>query len=119
MRILITMVFAACFSGAVFSQEIDERLLKSYTLEEVQNLINSDEEKYQILVSAIGRATEIVDFPKGKETKVSEVISIPEGEFTYLDLGLKIKDTNQYFKINGTDKLLVVKSFFVLKNESK
>jgi hypothetical protein len=119
MKILTTMVFAALFSGAVFSQDIDQRLLKSYTQEEVQNLIDSDKEKYNLLVSGIGRAIEVADYPKGKGSKITQEISIPEGDFTYLDLGLKIQESNQYFKITGTDKVLVVKSFFVLKNESK
>ena len=41
----------------------------------------------------------------------------PENNPTFDDLGLDIINSNQYFKIEGTDKMLVVKSIWVLDNE--
>lgn len=37
----------------------------------------------------------------------------------YTDIGLRIENQNQYFNIAGTDKMLVVKSKYVLQNELK
>lgn len=119
MKLLTTFAFSLLFFGSIFAQDIDGRLLQSYSEVELAELIKSDSDKYNILINSIGSAIEIVDFPKGKESKVVNSISVPEGTFTYLDLNLKIQDSNQYFKIEGTDKLLVVKSFFVLANELK
>ncbi len=109
-------LFSSIFS---FSQEKESnlQLLKLYSESELNEMIQKSPEKYKALVYGLENATYITDFPKGKEVEKS--ISLPSGEFNYIDLGLKIKNTNQYFKVTGTNKILVVKSFYVLENEIK
>jgi hypothetical protein len=56
--------------------------------------------------------------PSGKETQLPEIILVHNtNKFT--DLGLKILNENQYFRIKDSNNMLVVKSMYVLKNELK
>ena len=71
-------------------------------------------------VYAVDKACYVSDLPKGKEAKLDGAINVDISKpLNFIDLGLDIKSVNQYFKINGTDKMLVVKSEFVLNNELK
>ena len=100
-------------------QDLEQELLKSYTKSELNSITKDQPERYRALVYGLKNALEIVDFPKGKESKTDGNIDLPSGDYSFCDLGLKIKESNQYFKINGTNKLLVVKSFYLLENELK
>tara|TARA_R110002072_G_scaffold929_1_gene7448 strand:+ start:9498 stop:9860 length:363 start_codon:yes stop_codon:yes gene_type:complete len=117
MKSLYIIIISLLFSSFGYSQEIDARLLKSYTSEELSELIISDNDKYKTLILAIESGVAIFDFPAEKSKKVTKEITLPKGDFTYLDLGLKIEESNQYFKIKNSNKMLIVKSFYVLKHE--
>ncbi|MBL1280155.1 MAG: hypothetical protein COA33_007780 [Fluviicola sp.] len=117
MKNIHIVIVSILLSSSLYSQEVDSRLLKNYSSEELSELITTDSDKYNILVLAIENGIEILDFPSEKSKKVTQEIELPAGKFSYLDLGLKIEDSNQYFRIKDTDKILYVKSFFVLKNE--
>lgn len=100
-------------------QDVEQELLQSYTKSELNSIKKDQPERYRALVYGVNNALDIVDFPKGKESKTDGNIDLPSGDYSFCDLGLKIKESNQYFKINGTNKLLVVKSFYLLENELK
>lgn len=100
-------------------QDVEQELLQSYTKSELNSIKKDQPERYRVLVHGVKNALEIVDFPKGKESKTDGTIDLPSGDYNFCDLGLKIKESNQYFKIHGTNKLLVVKSFYLLENELK
>ena len=118
MKKMLIVTFSIFLCGSLFSQKIDDRLLKSFDESLLIDLKKTNTEKYNLLISSIGKALEIVEYPKGKmKAKELSSISLPKGEYTYLDLGLEIRDVNQYFRIVNSDKILVVKSFFVLENE--
>ncbi len=119
MKLLAVLSFTLLFGSASMAQQVDERLLSSYSQVELNEMISTNPERYQLLVSSIGNATAVMDFPKGKDAKIQQEISLPSGDYTYLDLKLKISESNQYYKITGSDKVLMVKSFFVLENERK
>jgi hypothetical protein len=107
-------------NSLAFSQEIDPRLSKKYSQEEIQLMIKENPTDYQLLVYALDNACYITDMPSGKDEELDGSVSLDlSKEFTYLDLGLEIKNSNQYLRINGTNKMLVVKSEWVLNNELK
>ena len=108
-------------SNVTFSQEkqMNNPLLKVYSEIELTLIQENEPLKYDLLVYAIDHAVYVIDFPKGKDVSIPNTISLPNTNSSFLDLNLKIKDENQYFLIKGSDKVLVIKSFFVLKNEIK
>ena len=100
------------------SQEVDSRLLDRYSVEELTEMYSNNTKEYNFLVYAIDKAVYITDVPEGKKTDF-ESIDISGSELNFVSLGLEIKDVNQYFKVVGENKLLVVKSRYVLNKESK
>lgn len=102
-----------------FSQKAEKALSGSYSSEEIASIKKQDPSKIDVLMYGLKHATYLIDFPKGKEVQIDQEFTLPDGKYTYVDLGLKILDVNQYFKISGTDKVLVVKSMWVLNNEIK
>jgi len=117
MKIFNTVIVMALLSSNLFAQSSDELLLKSYTQDELSIIKNSDNEKYELLLNSIDKALVLMDCPKDKASKFNGEITLPNGPYTFVDLGLKISDTNQYFKVTGTNKMLMVKSFYILKSE--
>lgn len=119
MKLLTFLGFLLVSSSTLFAQEIDERLLSRYSREDLQAMIQSDIDQYNVLDYALDNALYVANYDgsKGDEfTLISvDVNSLP----TYLDLNLHITDQNQYYRIEGQDKLLVVKSTWVLMHEMK
>jgi|SRR5690606_12578534 len=101
-----------------YSQEVEQKLLKVYSSEEIAEMKKKDAQLYKALINGFDNIYYIAELPSGKETENLPSITIPKDNFSFESLGIKIiEDQNQYFKINGTNKLLVVKSGLVLKNE--
>ena len=100
------------------SQEVDSRLLDRYAPEELTEMYNNNQQEYKFLVYALDHAVYLTEVPEGKKVDF-ETIDISNSELNFVALGLGIKDTNQYFKVLGENKLLVVKSRYVLNQESK
>jgi len=115
--LLLFSLFLVSQIGFSQEKEINPQLLSVYTETELNQMIQNDHDKYDLLVYAIDNGIYTTTYPKGK--KVENSISVPVGDFNFLDLNLKIQETNQYFRINGIEKVVVVKSFFVLNNEIK
>ena len=120
MKKLLIITFSFFALGSAFSQEIDQRLIKKFSTEELTTMKKNDSAKYVMYVYAVDKACYVSDLPKGKEAKLDGVINADISKpLNFIDLGLDIKSVNQYYKINGTDKMLVVKSEFILNNELK
>ena len=117
--ILLFSLFLVSQIGFSQEKEINPQLLSVYTETELNQMIQNNPEKYDLLIYAIDNAIYTADYPTEKKVDISKEISIPQDEYTYLDLGIKIEDLNQFYKIKGTNKILVVKSFYVLNNEIK
>lgn len=116
---LFTIVLMSVFCSFIsLSQEVDSRLLDRYAPEELTEMLNNNPREYKFLVYALDNAVYLTDVPKGKDVDF-ETIDISNSELNFVALGLGIKDANQYFKVVGKDKLLVVKSRYVLNQESK
>lgn len=118
MKLLLISFFVGAFALSSEAQSYDSRLTKLYSTEELNALSSENPEKLTVLNYALDHALTIVDLPTGKEAKLN-------GEIVYdmtirPDLsatGLKISESNQYYRITGTNKVLMVKSFFVLNQE--
>ena len=116
-QILLFTIFLSA-SSVAFSQEIDARLSKRYSSTELADLKQNDPAKLTLLNYALDHACYITDVPKGKESGLNGVIEMNINEpIDFIALGLEIQKTNQYIRIKGTDKVLVVKSEWVLTNE--
>ena len=119
-KLIILFLFFTFFSKISFSQMVDKRLEKKYSNKEINQIIKDDPGHYHFLVYALDNACYTIDQPKGKDlTEFTEISLDLKCPLNFLDLGLEIKDQNQYFIIKGTNKLLVVKSNWVLNHELK
>ena len=119
-KLVLLFLFFTFFSKISFSQMVDQRLEKKYSNKEINQMIKDDPGHYHFLEYAIDNACYTIDQPKGKELSEFTEISLDiKSPLNFLDLGLEIKDQNQYFIIKGTNKLLVVKSNWVLNHELK
>ncbi len=99
---------------------VDQRLEKKYSKKEINQMIKDDPGHYHFLVYALDNACYTIDQPKGKDLSEFTEISLDlKSPLNFLDFGLEIKDQNQYFIIKGTNKLLVVKSNWVINHELK
>jgi hypothetical protein len=94
------------------SQKYNLELLKSYTKKELQSM---EQSTLDILDYGIQNAIYYVEIPNEKSIQLNEIEVLGAVRFT--DLGLKITNENQYFRIKGSKQMLVVKSQYVLKNE--
>jgi hypothetical protein len=116
-QILLFTIFLSASNVAV-SQEIDARLSTRYTSTELAKLKQNDPAQLRMLSYALDHACYIIDVPKGKESGLTGLIEMDVNKpIDFLALGLEIQKTNQYLRIKGTEKVLVVKSEWVLNNE--
>jgi hypothetical protein len=94
-----------------FSQEIDPRLNGHYTTKEIQQLQKSNPKEYQFLINALDKGMFISDIPQEKEKDVKfhgELAIDPNEAHTFLSIGKKITDEYQYYRITGTNKMVVI-----------
>ncbi len=100
-------------SSLSIAQNYNNELLKSYTKSEMQSM---DIETFKALEYGIEHAIYFIASPKEKQVDFP-TINNPKLLTKYTELGLKIKNENQYFVMKESNQLMVVKSLFVLKNE--
>lgn len=94
-----------------FAQTYDTRLEPYYSKAEIQKMIQEDVATYKFLVKCLNKAIFISDVPLEKVStiKFNGTLDInPDETHTFLSLGLTITDEYQYYKIEGTNKMLVV-----------
>jgi hypothetical protein len=116
-QILLFAIFLALSQSGI-AQEIDVRLTKRYSKTELADMKQNDPAKLTMLNYALDHACYIIEVPKGKESELNGAIDMNTSEtIDFIALGLDIQKTNQYLRIKGTDKVLVVKSEWVLMNE--
>ena len=107
------------FSAFSFAQtEIRETVKEPQTMEQIA--ANSPAEHAKLLKFAETHGSTIMDFPKGKDAKLNGEVTMEQANLIDpIKMGLGILPTNQYFRITGTDKMLMVKSVFLLQQEMK
>jgi hypothetical protein len=92
-------------------------LLNVYTKKELKE-IQKDNEKYAVFCYALDHALYVIDTPKGKDVSAFPIITCDTKMLpSFVNLKLKINDVSQYFQIAGQNKLLIMKSYFVLQLE--
>ena len=118
MKTVLILIVTFLIFGSSFSQEMDNRFLSKYSLEEIHSIKENNTELFSLLSYALDNAMYITSFPAEKNLELAS-IEMPSKGATFLDLGLEILQENQYFKIRGTEKMLVMKSEWVLNHELK
>lgn len=116
MKLLLSAAFLTLSIGFVSAQNYDSRLLKKFSNDELAAMEQNDPKSLNRYEYALDHAMYVTDIPSGKSADLQVITLNGEGQ-TFADLGLDIINSNQYFKIEGTDKMLVVKSIWVLDNE--
>ncbi|XOV67063.1 MAG: hypothetical protein ACFHU9_15670 [Fluviicola sp.] len=114
MKVLLLLGILSLPAG-LLAQNYDQRLLSSYDATTLNDLEINDPHKLELITYALDNGMYFAD-NSGKGLQMAE-IELTESVNSYVDLGLTIKDQNQYFRIKGEDRMLVVKSFWVLNNE--
>ena len=109
-RIIILFTFVS-LSFLSVAQKYNAELLKCYTPNE---LVGFDKQTIEILEFAIDNAAYFTPIPHGKEVNLKE-IEVNSETVKFTDLGLKIEDKTQYYRVKGTSKMLVIKSLTILK----
>jgi hypothetical protein len=119
LKSLYLLLTLSCF-GTLVAQSIDNRLLNRYSETELVVLKNENPEKFAMLVYALDHAYYITARPSGKMEGIEQERALVIGnDSNFISLGLDILSRNQYIPLSGTDKMLVVKSEWVLMNELK
>jgi hypothetical protein len=118
--ICIPLFFALFCTNSVFAQKQtsqEKELLKVYDKSELNNF-KKDSDQFAVLCYAIDHATYMIDAPKDKDVSAFPEIAIKMGQAPmFTDLNIKISDRSQYFRVVGQNKLLIVKSMYVLQLE--
>ena len=119
MKHFLFLAVSLFISSYSFSQKVDETLSKKYSSEELKTLKKVDSKKFELINFSLQNACYIIENPAGKNTSEYKMISVPNlTKLNFQDLGLSIiENQNQYFLIQGTNKMLVVKSAIVLSQE--
>lgn len=118
MKTTFILLLSILISSISFSQEFDKRLEKTYTSSQLTTMQKENPAQLNLLNYALDNVLYVIDMPKEKMSEIQKTITYDlKKKATFLELGLTIQKENQYFKINGLDKVLVVKSEWMLLNE--
>ena len=118
MKLLYAFIFATLSLNS-WSQTLETELSKSYSKEEIAQF--KAENSLPLYAYAIEHACYLIDVPQGKDVSgfptvkvIGETVPL---DFTYYHF--KLTDRTQYFQIEGSTRILAVKSKNVLSLEMK
>jgi len=118
MKLFYTLFFVL-LSLSSWSQTVESQLSKSYSKEEIAQF--KAENSLPLYAYAIEHACYLIDAPQGKDVSGFPTLKFKiSGETVPLDFTfyqIKITDRTQYFQIEGSSRILVVKSKNVLSLE--
>ncbi len=127
---ILLFILLAFSSQIVYCQSYNQELLKSYSNKELKEIAKSNPNEIELLNYAIEHACYVVEKPATEKTVKHTVdgrsISIPvfNGKLNvdldkvkFTDLGFKIQNENIYLILTDYNKMLVIKSKWVLQNE--
>lgn len=103
------------FAAPVFAQTNDNDLLVKFSSDEIENLKNNNVEEYQFLKHCVKNAFYLNPIPTEKmtsgQTRIGSITIKDIDNINFFELNVElIQDDYQFFAIQGTDKMLVVKS---------
>lgn len=122
MKKLILIAAVSMFGIAAFAQSSSDKkkLLKKFSTSEINEM---DIETLRFNAYCADNAFQIVDFPAEKSGKVTldgEKVIADINNVNFYDLNIELKEEEyQYFSIQGTTKLLMIKPIFLIKSEIK
>ena len=96
---------------SAISQEFDQRLMQKYSKSEITNLQKNNPEEYNYLVNALDKGVYISEIPMQKASSITfnGTLNIDlSKKHTFISLGKEITDSYQYYKIEGTTKMLCI-----------
>ena len=109
----VFLFFCSCFH--TFCQS---NLLNSYTQSELDELKKVNAANYELLSYAMENALEFGEYYDSKHADLEYVHNdLSPQAVSFTDFGFKIKDQNQYYFWEDQQKIIIVKSFWVLRNE--
>lgn len=112
------LIILLSFAQQYYAQKASPALSKSYSKTELQQIEEAGNGTIEVLNYAVDHACYIIQTPEGKDVSQFPTITVKsKKELRFTDLHLQIKDRTQYFKIEGGNELLVVKSSNILKLE--
>lgn len=117
MKLFNVICFLFICLGSVYSQDIDERLLSKYSQDELISIMENSPEEYQMLKYALDNAMYVAPYTNVKGQTLETIAVDSDNLPSFAELNLDIKSVNQYYRIQGEDKVLVVKSTWVLNHE--
>ena len=110
-KLLLALSLVLVIGTNLEAQEIDSRLQVKYKKSEIKKMMIENPTEYQFELNALDRGMFISEIPteKGKDIVFDGEIKLNlDKEHTYLSLGKEIIDRYQYFKIKGTNKMVVI-----------
>jgi hypothetical protein len=112
------LIILLVFTQQILAQKASPALLKSYSKTELQSFEQDGQGAINVLNYAVDHACYTVMIPEGKDISQFSTINLKsKKDIRFTDYQLQIKDRTQYFKIEGSNELLVVKSINVLRLE--
>jgi asparagine N-glycosylation enzyme membrane subunit Stt3 len=112
------LIILLTLTQQLVAQKASPALSKSYSKTELQAIEQDGQGTINVLNYAVDHACYTVVVPEGKEVSKFPTISLKsKKDIRFTDYQLHIIDRTQYFKIEGSNELLVVKSINVLKLE--
>jgi hypothetical protein len=112
---VIFLVLFSFFSFWASAQKYSPELERSYSKKELKQMTINELSLLEYALSSALYTTALPD----KDHSALKSITVPPSIKKFTDASLRIENQNQYFIITGTDKMLVVKSKYVLQNELK
>jgi hypothetical protein len=112
------LIILLVFTQQILAQKASPALSKSYSKTELQSFEQDGLGTINVLNYAVDYACYTILMPEGKDVSQFPSINLKsKKDIHFTDYQLQIKDRTQYFKIEGSNELLVVKSLNVLKLE--
>ena len=119
-KLFFSLIVLTFIPVSTIAQKPNNELFNSYSKKEISDLIKANPHKIKLLNYAVNNACYISKTSNTKEvTNLKKIIlpSLSNNKIRFTDLKIKITNNNQYYRIKNSDKLLIVKSFWVLNNE--
>ena len=122
MKLFTIAIFLFGLNMLCVAQNKQEQLAQLYTQEELTSLKANDPKEFRLISYALENGCYVTKAPQGKSEGFTKSINWTNStEPTFFDLkkmyAIELENFNQYIQITGTDKMVVVKSRFVLENE--
>ncbi len=112
------LIILLVFTQQIVAQKASPALAKSYSKTELQLFEQDGQGTINVLNYAVDQACYTILIPQGKDVDQFPTINLKsKKDIRFTDYQLQIKDRTQYFKIEGSNELLVVKSINVLRLE--